>query len=144
MVVVIAGLVVGQTVGIHVVHHFLGHQGAVLGIFFRCSVGIGLALRAGGNARIGVSLGLPGLVEQLGNELLLLLGLGDGLHLVHGLGFGGFRQFQLQLGKHELQARGGTKLSQRNRGGGGKIDLTHREILYSSYPVMMKRYTSAG
>ena len=126
MIVVAAGLVIGQAVRIHVVHHFLGHQGTILGVLFRRPVGIGLGLRARGDTGVGIGLGLPGLVEKLGHELLLILRRGDGIHLVHGLGLGGLGQFQLQFGEHQLQARGGTQLA---KGRGCRdiieIDLTH-------------------
>ena len=96
MLIIIAGLVIGKAVGIHVVNHVLGHRGA-------------------GITGLGVSLGLPCLVKQIRYKLLLVLSLGNGVHLVHGLSLGGFGQLQLQLGKHELQARGRAKLSKRNR-----------------------------
>ena len=140
MIVVAAGLVVGQAVRIHVVHHFLGHQGTVLGVLFRRPVGIGLGLRACGDTGVGIGLGLPGLVEKLGNELLFVLHLGDGVHLVHGLGLGGGGQLQLQLGEHQLQARGGAQLA-KGRGCRDivKIDLAHMDSLLYTLLKKMKK-----
>ena len=140
MIVVTAGLVVGQAVRIHVVHHFLGHQGTVFGVLFRRPVGIGLGLRACGDTGVGIGLGLPGLVEKLGNELLFVLHLGDGVHLVHGLGLGGGGQFQLQLGEHQLQARGGAQLA-KGRGCRDivKIDLAHMDSLLYTLLKKMKK-----
>ena len=134
MVIILAGLVVGKVVRVHVIHHFPGHQGTVLGVFFCPVLGlfvtvlvrIGLALLAGFNAGLGIGLGLPGLVEQPGNELLFILHFGDGIHLVHGLALGGRGQFQLQLGEHELQAHGGPQLTRSNGGRRRKIDLAHQ------------------
>ena len=94
--------------GIHVVDHFLGHGVTILARD-RDTIDTG---HPHSRAAVAVGLGLSGLVEQLGNELLLILRRGDGIHLVHGLGLGGPGQFQLQLGEHQLQARGGAQLTE--------------------------------
>ena len=127
---VVAGLVIGQAVRIHVVHHLLAHESRIvalghglgdrfidhvpLGIMYFIAVGVLLGELIGlglfliiAHTGVGIGLGLTGLVEQLGDQLLLVLRRSDGIHLVHGLGLGGLGQFQLQLGEHQLQARGG-------------------------------------
>ena len=86
-----------------------------VGVLLGELIGLGLFLVIA-HTGLGIGLGLPGLVEQPGNELLLVLRLGDGIHFVHGLGLGGLGQFQLQLGEHQLQARGGPQLTERNGG----------------------------
>lgn len=74
VIVVAAGLVIGQAVRIHVVHHFLGHQGTVLGVLFRRPVGVGLGLRACGDTGVGIGLGLAASLDydNLNDELSAL------------------------------------------------------------------------
>ena len=148
MRVVVAGLVIGQAVRVHVIHHLLAHEGRLvalghglgdrlidhlslsiahdiaIGILLGELISLGLFLITA-HTGIGIGLGLPGLIEQLGDQLLLILCRSDGIHLVHGLALGGLGQFQLQLGEHQLQARGGAQFTERNRRRRGKINLAH-------------------
>ena len=120
---------------VHIFHHIVAHRVIVL------PLGCCFRIRSGDFAILvifiiscrnilaififGIGLGLPGFIKQLGDQLLFVLRLGDGVHLVLGLGLGGPGQFQLQLGEHQLQARGGAQFTERNRGRAIEIDFAH-------------------
>ena len=115
---------------LHVVHHFLTHEGGVvalghclragllvddIAVVIEHDVAVGVLL---GNvegrrlilivahAGLGVGLSLPGFVEQRGHKLLLFLLLGNIVHAFQSLAFSCFGKLKLELGKHQLKAGG--------------------------------------
>ena len=122
---------------VHILHHLVAHGIVILplGRGFRIGPGdlaiLVIGIIGGGDVRtvsvLGIGLGLPRFVQKFGNKLLLVLRLGDGVHLVHGLTLGRFRQLKLELGKHELKTCGRTEFAEGD-GTGTRIINLHAHL----------------